>query len=211
MCGDLSPTSANYASGGKIMNIPTALWCSSPPPREWTQNEKQGAQKGPLHPQRVTNNIFRFLFLPSHFNWRPNLAFAKEPFKKKSPFLALKQVQCRVRSFSPRVISSLGILVKGSEGGGNGLNYGWAPTSELPIKRRNIWWSMWQVCGPKSELICRNGYFCSSRCIFCHNHSRAPNDEFPLCSSFSHSFVSLLHITHLNCLISTPILQSETE
>ena len=67
---------------------------------KWTRT--QGAQKGPLHPQRVTNNISRFLCLLS-FNWRSNLAIPKAPFKGESPFLlALKrQVQCRVRSFRP--------------------------------------------------------------------------------------------------------------
>ena len=64
------------------MNLGRSVFSPLPScsPLEWTQNEKQGAQKGPPHPQRVTNNIFRFLFFsPPPFNWRPNLAFAKEP------------------------------------------------------------------------------------------------------------------------------------
>lgn len=122
------------------------------------------------------SRITFFTFSP-RFNWRSNLAVAKTSLKRKSPFLALKQAQCQVRSFSPQVIYSLGILVKGSERG-NGLNYGCAPTSKLPIKSCNIWWSMESVCGPKSEPICHNGYFCRGRCIFCHNHRRPQMTNF---------------------------------
>ena len=95
------------------------------------------------------SRITFFTFSP-RFNWRSNLAVAKTSLKRESSFLALKQAQCQVRSFSPQVIYSLGILVKGSERG-NGLNYGCAPTSKLPLRAVTFGGQWSQSAGPSQN------------------------------------------------------------